>query len=307
MALRHFATSPWVRVGISLLWRGFTLMDALHGQPRSLASLLTSRIVWHWATLYTTLFLAALLLYQLLPISRTYRHDLSWPERAEWISRVVSNVNAVLMTVVSAALVFQEQALFTAATRRADALDHPDIYFSSQAALLGYFVYDSLLVLLLFRSISSPLSTLLHHGSSAAAVLFCFQQGPSRPLAVYWAAAITVTEASTPLVNARWFLSFRHRHSPLYTAVGLSMLLSFLLMRVLYIPYVVLRMVEHRERILRGYDVPSAFVLGMAGGAASFALLALNLYWTGLMIRGAVKLLRASGDAARRKQGDKVE
>lgn len=281
----------WLEWG---LFPCFSWFDAIHKSPRSVHDFLRSGELVHGVMGWAGVFLGFWTLYTLLPLSRTFKDSLTNTQRVEWISRVVSNVNAVVMTLVSAGLVWGERSLFSTSPDGL-LLDHEAVYFGSQACLLSYFVYDFMLILVFFRSISSPVSTCVHHLFSSASILLCFRMGNSHPLAIYWASAVTITEASTPLVNARWFLSFRYRDSSLYTVTGLAMLASFVLVRDAYIPYTIFVLLRDARILLKGFDVETAFQLGMIGGGSSFLVWVLNIYWTILMVRGALKILRGTG------------
>lgn len=280
-------------------------LDAAFGRPRSLRAAVCTRVLPLALACWFALFIVAALLYGCVTLSRSYRHVLSPSQRIEWLTRVVSNVNALAMTLISGRLVFGERALFAlpAAVAGGDALvagvsgggllDHEPVYFMSQFVFLAYFIYDLLLVLLFARSISSPATTILHHLFSIATVTFCMQEGaPTRPLPIYWVAAFTVTEASTPLVNARWFLSFRHRESRAYVAVGVGMLAVFVLARAVYIPWMTVMILRRARAVLRGFDAARALVFGFVAGVSTMFVYGLNTYWTVLMVRGAIKLVR---------------
>mmetsp|Transcript_36770 Transcript_36770/g.147088 ORF Transcript_36770/g.147088 Transcript_36770/m.147088 type:complete len:94 (+) Transcript_36770:656-937(+) len=51
-----------------------------------------------------------------------------------------------------------------------------------------------------------------------------------------WAGGFFLTEVSTPLVNWRWFLYFKHKHETVYKVCGILMTLVFFLGRIVYMP-----------------------------------------------------------------------
>lgn len=102
-------------------------------------------------------------------------------------------------------------------------------------------------------------------------------------------------EASTPLVCARGVLArLRLKRSPLYLANGLLMLLTFLLCRVLSLPYVC--WLYSREL---GLTYAQAIQSLPTGCKISICILLLpQLYWFYLMSAGALKMLFRAGKPA---------
>jgi hypothetical protein len=267
-------------------------LDAWYAQPRSTYDMIHSSFLFHGFVLWWSVFFIAALTYTVLPISRTYRACLSLSQRAEWISRVVSNLNAMLMVSASSILLWQVWSAEPQGAVSGPVLPNASAFYVSQALLLAYFCYDASLILLFLRTISSPWSSLAHHLFSAMSIVFCFFIGERQPLALIWATGISLTEISTPLVNARWFLSFRYRERWQYKAVGIGMLLAFLIGRDLYIPLLVFGIIQTASKYVNPKHVLSAFWLGLVGGSSSLAIWLLNMYWTMLMLRGARKLFR---------------
>ncbi|KAK4529211.1 hypothetical protein CCYA_CCYA01G0068 [Cyanidiococcus yangmingshanensis] len=270
--------------------RAFDTLDKWCAQPRCISDLYHSGFLFYGFAAWWSLFGIAALVYSLAPVSRTFRECLSSSQRAEWISRVVSNVNAAVMVSVSSVLLQQVWSAELQHGPSGPVLPHAASFYISHALLLCYFCYDASLILLFLRSISSPWSSLAHHVFSALSVVFCYFVGQRQPLAFIWATGIMLTEISTPLVNARWFLSFRYRERWQYKAVGLGMLLAFVVGRVLYIPLLVFAIARSAPSYLNASEALSAFWLGLVGGSASLGIWLLNVYWTMLMFRGARKL-----------------
>jgi hypothetical protein len=268
-------------------------VESRYGKLRTLSDLYSSGFLLYGFALWWSIFLASFLVYSVVPVSRTFRTCLSFSQKVEWISRVVSNVNAVIMVVVSSGLLQQTFWSLIQGKVLGHALPHEASFYISQALLLSYFCYDAVLILLFMRSISSPCSSLAHHLFSALSIMFCFYIGEKQPLALIWATGIALTEVSTPLVNARWFLSFRYRERWQYKVIGLGMLVAFVLGRVIYIPVLVAGIVLAAPMYLNPGEALCAFWLGLVGSASSVTIWILNVYWTMLMLRGAWKLFKS--------------
>ncbi|NXH91463.1 FA57B protein, partial [Edolisoma coerulescens] len=131
----------------------------------------------------------------------------------------------------------------------------------------------------------------LHH---AAMVLVCF------PVATLWRqgkgdfflGCLLMAELSTPFVClGKVLILFRRQHTALHKLNGVALLVTFLGCRVLLFPYLYWAYGRHRGLSL--LRVPAA--LPPSYNAAAAALLAPQLYWFGLICRGAWRLFRPQG------------
>lgn len=216
-------------------------------------------------------------------LSTSYR-SLSASVRVEWLSRVVSNLHAVVLTPALAAAVFGDASLAAGGPLSAGPAVHGLLKVG-----LGYFIYDAVLVTAYRRSISAPGQTLFHHALVLSSVSWVLSV--RLPLATVWAALLFLTEASTPFVNQRWFMAIRHRQSRAYKITGVTMTVAFFVARPLYIPFACVWML--RQRVLReGLTASQLQVLMAIGVIATVGLYALNIYWFSLMARGLSKALR---------------
>ncbi|XP_041320736.1 ceramide synthase-like, partial [Pyrgilauda ruficollis] len=84
---------------------------------------------------------------------------------------------------------------------------------------------------------------------------------------------------------------FRRQHTALHKLNGVALLVTFLLCRVLLFPYLYWAYGRHRGLPL--LRVPAA--LPPAYNAAAAAMAAPQLYWFGLICRGAWRLFRPAG------------
>uniref|UniRef100_A0A7S3A002 TLC domain-containing protein n=1 Tax=Rhodosorus marinus TaxID=101924 RepID=A0A7S3A002_9RHOD len=173
-----------------------------------------------WASLLVPFHFGSLL------VSSTYRKDLNSAQRVEWISRCVSSVHALVIF-----------AAFSLALFPASATGEYERIWLCRAGLVlanGYFIYDFVLVLLCIRTITAGPSTLVHHVVCAYVVRTALSRGYDMPM--IWAGGFFLTEVSTPLVNWRWFLYFKHKHETVYKVCGILMTLVFFLGRIVYMP-----------------------------------------------------------------------
>ena len=166
---------------------------------------------------------------------------------------------------------------------------------------LGYFLYDFLLVLVLYHTISAPLATMVHHALIVLTIycVFAFDF----PLVYIWAAGLLFTEMSTPFVNQRWFMAIRHRHSTAYKVNGILMTLAFFIARPVFMPAFVLSVIR-KKYLYIGIDKGRMNITWLVGGGCSLALYLLNLYWFGLMMKGLKKALKSNDWANVEENGE---
>ncbi|KAF6005475.1 hypothetical protein F1559_005079 [Cyanidiococcus yangmingshanensis] len=128
--------------------RAFDTLDRWCAQPRCISDLYHSGFLFYGFVAWWSFFGIAALVYSLVPVSRTFRECLSSSQRAEWISRVVSNVNALVMVSVSSVLLQQVWSAELQHGPSGPVLPHAASFYISHALLLCYFCYDASLILL---------------------------------------------------------------------------------------------------------------------------------------------------------------
>lgn len=204
--------------------------------------------------------------------------------RSDWSSRVVSNFNAFVGCLLFAKFVFGEELLY-----RTGVFSYSAACCGLWKLILGYFFYDSLLIILVFEVHETiNIQTIIHHIVVASAVIYCLHSRD--PLAMLWASSLFLTEASTPLVNLRWFLSESNlKESRLYIIVGLLMTLVFFVARILFMPYTLYLLLSNPS-ILNTLSTYRAFCDGIVGGAVFVSIYILNIYWFYLMMRGLYRI-----------------
>jgi TLC domain len=217
--------------------------------------------------------------------SASYRQS-NRTTRGEWLSRVNSNVHAVGATAGFYYAIFHEPA---GGLHDGGVFANRALFRGLLIAGLGYFISDSLIVLRLLRTISSPWSTLAHHGLCAASVLYVLRQDV--PLTYVWCGLMFLTELSTVCVNQRFFLAIRHRKQRCYVFTGGFMTLCFVLVRPLGIPFGLWWM-WHREALYMGVELERLHAIYAIGVSFTAGLYALNLHWSRLMVTGLLRALR---------------
>lgn len=220
-----------------------------------------------------------------LRVSASYRQS-SASTRADWLSRVNSNLHAVGATVGFYFAVFCEPSggLHDGGPFAMRAAFRILLYFG-----LGYFLADALIVLCFAGSISSPGSTLMHHALCASSVLYVLAQ--DMPLTYVWCGLMFLTEASTPFVNQRFFMSIRHREQRRYMLTGTLMTLAFVLVRPVGIPLMFVWM-WHQPALIATADPLRLPVIYRVGFVFTTVLYGLNIHWSYLMISGLLRAVK---------------
>eukprot|EP00189_Rhodosorus_marinus_P012475 CAMPEP_0184739238 /NCGR_PEP_ID=MMETSP0315-20130426/2062_1 /TAXON_ID=101924 /ORGANISM="Rhodosorus marinus, Strain UTEX LB 2760" /LENGTH=268 /DNA_ID=CAMNT_0027207817 /DNA_START=83 /DNA_END=889 /DNA_ORIENTATION=- len=220
-----------------------------------------------------------------LLVSSTYGKHLNSAQRVEWLSRCVSTVHAVVVFTTMFLAIFPETSAYTGG-------EYERFWLCRAGHLLamGYFLYDFILVVLNVRTITAGPSTLFHHVVGAFVVRTALNMGHAMPL--IWSGGTFLTEISTPLVNWRWFLYFKHRNEPLYKVCGISMTVVFFLGRIVFMPVFLFYIYAQKGLVDSLPSQADAFFLGSFASIFYAVLYALNLYWFSLIVKGAIKLLK---------------
>lgn len=235
------------------------------------------------------LWLLALVPAHVLSHALSFSYALSpLPVRADWLSRCNSSLHA-LLSVTGFALALTSPT-------------SPTPFHTIYVLSLGYFLSDSLIVSLFHQTISAPLPTLAHHALSSAAIAFVLAH--NTPLSCTWGAVLFLTEASTPLINLRYFLAIRHRHHRRYKITGALMTLAFLAARPVGIPLLMLWIARRWSLLTAGLSVEDLRLFTGVGVAVTSALYVLNLYWSVVMVRGLVRALRIRDPPCKEEKGD---
>ena len=160
--------------------------------------------------------------------------------------------------------------------------------FVAMQISLGYFIGD-LIVCLLDPKLRADRGSMVHHIAGIVGLsLGLFYQGKFMFFVVYR----LIAECSTPFVNLQHILhDLNEKDGTPYIFAGISMLITFILCRIIIIPwhwYEILTIVVTEEAALL---VPLFFRVWLGGNYLVFDIL--NVYWCYKIMRGAFKLFKA--------------
>ncbi|KYQ89901.1 hypothetical protein DLAC_08466 [Tieghemostelium lacteum] len=213
-----------------------------------------------------------------------YLHNdkLNSKQQVEYISRIVSNVNAVITSILAIyCLHFEKQVYFQTPMKGTTSIGIFLIQF-----IIGYMIYD-LSLIFYFRSILLDFGSLIHH----ALTLIIFNLGLISGNINVILILFILTEITTPFVNYRWILyNTGRKENVVYLVNGALMAIGFLVVRVLYVPIMVFSMLQkhHDEFQTLG---------ALERNCYYFALMiinVLNAYWSYLIWKGFIKAIVGS-------------
>jgi hypothetical protein len=208
----------------------------------------------------------------------TYR-ELEEHEKGYWAASVVSNIHAGAVCWLAGKALLETPLFLTTA----------DFGLSTPASLtcskcfLGYIISDLVLALWYNKKWAGMTANLTHH----TFILICWGQLIAGKYGQLFSLVGALCEGSTPFVNFRWFLDkMGMKESPLYLYNGLSMTLSFFVLRVVGFLWAGTRLVAQREGLVALPAQNSAlFVLSYMVGTG------LQLFWFNKIFKGAMKAL----------------
>lgn len=159
--------------------------------------------------------------------------------------------------------------------------------FTTMQISLGYFVGD-FIVCLCDTRLRNDKCSVMHHVAGIVGIFLClFYQGKAMFFVIYR----LIAECSTPCVNLRWVLAdIGKKDKSLYVIAGISMMITFILCRIIVIPwhwYEVVSTVVTKECALL---IPLYFRVWLGFNYLIFDVL--NVYWCCRIIKGAIKLYR---------------
>jgi len=210
---------------------------------------------------------------------------LSKGDRAEWGSRVVSTLHAIVATYGSIYALFNEKSF-----REDPFLGQPSAACQWYLKVsIGYFLYD--LVLVLAEKQLRTMGTIIYHVLG----LVGFPASISGEQVQFFTILQNSTEITTPFVNNRWFLAVsKQANSQFYMINGLVMTFGFVLYRAVIIPSITLStFYYHWDKYQQVSDV-IYFLLPVCEIGISL----LNFYWSYLMVRGMLKHLQKKNPKA---------
>jgi len=197
-------------------------------------------------------------------------------DKAEWNSRIVSNIHAV-WSVIGCFLMLRQFKGYDFFSRSSLS---EEIYFGT---LLGYLLYDS--VLLLTHKKLCDIDILFHHFCG----LIIFGILSMKHFAEFIAVLFYATEGSNPFINQRWFFEkCKMKESNWYLFNGFLMWLAFLSLRIALVPVSFYMVFQNYKELVEtlGFRM-SIFLLSLTS-----LFLLLNCYWFSLITYGLYKTLQ---------------
>jgi hypothetical protein len=211
--------------------------------------------------------------------------NLKREDQVEWNSRAVSNVHALIAVVGSLYVLFWSESAD-------EYIDEIDVNYGCTMGAycltlsMGYFIYDTILVLLHYKQLGGT-GVMFHHISAIIAVGInnVYRKFMLFPL------IFAVTEITTPFVNQRYFLDKADMKSrKRYTVNGLLMWLGFVVVRCSMIPISIYILYVQSEAMVKGMPL----FVRIAVYAQIVNLSTLNSYWTYKITQGLIKALKSA-------------
>eukprot|EP00347_Sterkiella_histriomuscorum_P009752 403340025 len=201
-----------------------------------LSALCVGSFVFFWITYYVSY--AVMSLWK----SNKIYQELSHEKKADYVSRIVANIHAVISTTLAFMIIFCTCDKGISFIVSDECLMHPSKFHSYVMVLsCGYLIYDTLVCFFLIKDKSGiMLQTYIHHilgligGFGSVFAGYCNTPISSSSL---------ITEISTPFVNYRQIiLTQKKADSPWYTINSLLFAGSFFVFRILFYPITIWRL-----------------------------------------------------------------
>ena len=155
-----------------------------------------------------------------------------------------------------------------------------DLSSATFAFSLGYFIADSLMMLLVHTQTLGVM--LVHHIAGAVALLSVLHTSQCH----LYGLILLSTEMTTPFINLRWMLDkLNYRHTLLYTINGACIFSGWVLGRILLFLYLFTHMWQHRH-IMSDLSV----CIQIVAPAISIGLFILNLVWFIKICKGLTQM-----------------
>eukprot|EP00439_Symbiodinium_sp_Y106_P074878 s466_g14.t1 len=210
-------------------------------------------------------------------------------EKAYWAASFTGLLHAVVLVVLCVMALLDKPDLLSST----DFFQETDMTQLCCQVFMGYILQDLFLSIYFGSAWPGWQTNLIHH----VLVLVVWWQLTAGRYAQGPATVAMLCEFSTPFVAMRWFLDRAGmKSSTLYIVNGMTMLISFLIFRVILYSYMLVRIYHMQDGFLR---IPvlnrCLFLLGYFGGAA------LQYFWFFKIARGAYKTLTAGLLVAQRR------
>lgn len=219
-------------------------------------------------------------------VSTIYARDLNHHKRAEWCSRIASNLHCAVVLPCAAATALLDGKMYGINPFFA----HPPRMSLLHCCTTGFFAFDLLVVLRhLDHKGMGGLPIVCHHFFF---LLTCQIPAHFEACSIFGIVLLS-GEASTVLINLRWFLKTLHytSHHWLYAANGLALTLVFFLVRLVVPIVFTVYFNIHWRHFLQGVPLWTEVLAWIV----FFTTIALNGYWFSLIVQGLLKVLRSRG------------
>ncbi|KAF2075274.1 hypothetical protein CYY_003403 [Polysphondylium violaceum] len=198
----------------------------------------------------------------------------------EFQARIISNINALVTTLVSGYILFNYYDEFS---RQPFSFSNEYSFFIMRF-IIGYFIYD-LLCIIYYSKFLLEFGAVVHHCLGIVSFSVGTYFGDCHFLLLLY----MFTEISTPFVNQRYFLDkLNLKKSNLYFINGVFMAFTFLIVRVLFTPIQCTKAIFENLDVLASkhlyvrFVVPTAFTI----------IILLNCYWCFLIWRGLFNAIK---------------
>jgi len=219
-------------------------------------------------------------------LTRSYK-TMNSGMQAEWNSRVVSNIHA-LITAQGAARAMLWDPVYHSSNYTFGMSDLMQFYLAFST---GYFLYDFFIIHIHASTGLWDVATFLHHIIAIISNTAVLLSGEAE----YFLGFFLFTEVTTPFINQRWFCSVTNmRESTLYMVNGMLMFLGWMVVRVVVMSYMMWLIISERQTGFHKMTLPMQMI---AFPSLSLAWL-LNIYWGYLIGKGFVKAVLGTGGSA---------
>lgn len=243
-----------------------------------------SNVLLRLALRYATVFTAIHVFMR--PIVRKLPH-IHPKVRGDWLNRVVASLHHGIVSLASIRALCVEEPFSSFLSARIAGGAGSVNYFAGHSRTLdhilpislGYFSYDTILLLVVDRQLSTPLM-ILHHIGCLVSWPVAYLTDTHHAFLLY----LLATEVSGPFLHqAVFFLPKAGKvGTPIHTFCGVMLILTFFLVRVCPVPLLIWAIIDALEHL---YALPS-FLQWMT--AVTFPIPAiLNLFWFSQIIWAA--------------------
>ncbi|XP_022087924.1 transmembrane protein 56-A-like [Acanthaster planci] len=199
-------------------------------------------------------------------------------EKADWNTRISSNINAVIVSIVSVYLLVTDDAI------NADKIWGTSYLARVNICIISGFLLADLVMMLRWFPLGDSWQYIIHHFF----VLYPFLNNVVYGALTFFANFRITTECSTLFVNIRWFMTILgHKSSKWYIANGTLMAVVFFLCRIILIP--VYYACVYQEVAQAVASLPMRFIIAWL--PSGMVMDVLNTYWFRKIYRGAKKAL----------------